>query len=346
MKKRGKTGEFKIITKEEFKILEEFRKKLEAIAEQIEEAGDYMQYLYGFEAKIPVMTLRIITLLYRALIGEAAHTGEINKQTKNAIKHLVKELYHFTDDPRVQTVLALIYGDLEIDGLPISTYRKHFKVFQYMLDQVSETGLELKDVIDLWDTYTTATQFYIDPIHLEKMKKDLREVVVKLMVPARRLVKTDIERKYYVNEPIKLIEKIKTARDHLELHRYLEESRDLILALYELQKTETKIPQKQKDMRKELIERLEGQYKILAILYALGATPRSELYIPTVRILHETPWGQSKTKTLLKQLQNQKLVERKFFPTPRGPATSAYKLTEEGYNLIKEKEKEIFPIEK
>ena len=329
----------KIIDEENLSVLKKLAEKIREASERLAEVTDYSKYLYNIEAKIPAMTLKTILLLYRIAIGEYAHMGEIDSNLLEALRSHVKEMLYFVDDPRVEEFLRLVYSDLTVDGLPVDIYKMHLKCFQQILDQISSEGMVFKDVLEIWDTYTTATQFYIPEIEVEKMKTDLQEIVARLLAPVRKLVKTDLERKYYIDESIKLIEKIKGAKTHIDLHKILRENRTHIVTLHELCKVGETLKAK-RDERKELVEKLEGPHKTLAILNMLGATPTSELYIPLSRIVNESPYSQITVTRHLKELLQHQLVEKRYLKSTYG-MISGYKLTEKGKQLLDELKKEL-----
>jgi len=329
----------KIVDDSDIKTLEKLLKKITESHERLSEARDYSTSLYGLETKIPSMTIITLILLYRVAIGELAHMGEVSPNLLEALRSHVREMLFFVDDPRLEKFLSLVYSDLTIEHLPVDVYKMHLKCFQQILDQISSEGMVFKNVLEIWDTYTTATQFYIPEIEVEKMKTDLQEIVARLLAPVRKLVKTDLERKYYIDESIKLIEKIKGAKTHIDLHKILRENRTHIVMLHELCKA-GQAPQAKKDERKELVEKLEGPHKTLAILNMLGATPTSELYIPLSRIVNESPYSQQTVSRHLRELQQHQLVEKRYIKTTHG-MISGYKLTEKGKQLLDELKKEI-----
>lgn len=330
----------KIVDDSDIKTLEKLLKKITESHERLSEAQDYSKYLYGLETKIPSMTLKTLILLYRVAIGELAHMGEVSPNLLEALRSHVREMLFFVDDPRLEKFLSLVYSDLTVEHLPVDVYKMHLKCFQQILDQVSAEGIAFKDVLEIWDAYTAATQFYIPEIQIEKMKTDLQEVVARLLTPVRRLIKTEVERKYYVDESIKLIEKLKGVKSHVDLHRLLKESRSLLVSLHSLYQ-ESQLPQKKRNERKELVDRLEGTHKTLAIIYYLGATPTSDLYVPLARIVNESPYSQQTVSRHLRDLQNNQLVEKRFIQIPGHGVVSGFKLTEKGKQLLDELKKEL-----
>jgi|GEM_PF-3899381 len=326
-------------------VFNNLRKHLEEIGERIEDAMDILQYLYGFDAQIPERTLKTLILLYRVAIGEAAHTGKITPELIKAIKGHLNEIRFFVkNDPKLNQAFLLMSSELK-ESIPPQRLYDHMEALRYILDVSTEEGWVFKNLLEVWDTYITATQYYIPPVEFERIKTDLQDIVSRLQSMARPHLKTDIERKTYIDESLKLIEKIKAARTTSELHRLLVEHRSLISMLLYLQEygtTKQKTPS-EKDMLMEAAK--TTPQKLLVLIYNLGGTPDSEFYIPQPKIIRESPFSQDTTRKHLKSLEKLDLIEGRYMKI--GPAPQkAFKLTEKGLQEIEKLKQQIKEEEK